>query len=68
MTANPVLSVTAPPESNIIFHAGQSEMLKVTEDGFYIRGVKIDQDAKEAEKVYNAFTSWLTWAALTRNY
>ena len=66
MTANPILSTDT--ENNITFIANTSEMLRVAKDGFYIRGVKIDQDAKEAEKVYNAFTSWLTWAALTRNY
>lgn len=66
MTANPVLSTDT--ESNITFTANTCEMLRVAKDGFYIRGVKIHQDAKEAEKVYNAFTSWLTWAALTRNY
>ena len=44
------------------------EMLRIAKDGFYIRGVKIEQDAKEAEKVYTAFHQWLTWATLTRNY
>lgn len=44
------------------------EMLRVTKTGFYVRGVKVEQDEKEAEHVYNAFHQWLTWAALTRNY
>lgn len=44
------------------------EMLRVTKTGFYVRGVKVAQDEKEAEHVYNAFHQWLTWAALTRNY
>lgn len=43
-------------------------MLRIAKDGFYVRGVKIEQDAKEAEKVYTAFHQWLTWATLTRNY
>jgi hypothetical protein len=39
-----------------------------TEEMLHVRGVKIEQDAKEAEKVYTAFHQWLTWATLTRNY
>ena len=63
----PVLSVSAPPENNIVFHAGQSEMLKVTEDGFYVRGVKVEADEKEAAAVYKAFKAFLIHHALTRN-
>ena len=63
----PVLSVTEPPESNITFHAGSSEMLKVTEDGFYVRGVKVEADEKEASSVYKAFKEFLVYHALTRN-
>lgn len=54
---------------NIVFNTGSAtEMLRVAKDGFYVRGVKIKQDEKEAEKVYNAFHQWLTWATLNRNY
>ena len=63
----PVLSVSAPPESNITFHTGQAEMLKVTEDGFYVRGVKVEADEKEAAAVYKAFKQFLVHHALTRN-
>jgi hypothetical protein len=63
----PVLSVSAPPENNIVFHAGPAEMLKVTEDGFYVRGVKVEADKKEASSVYRAFKEFLVYHALTRN-
>jgi hypothetical protein len=63
----PVLSVSAPPENNIVFHAGPAEMLKVTEDGFYVRGVKVEADKKEASSVYKAFKEFLVYHALTRN-
>ena len=54
---------------NIVFNTGSAtEMLRVAKDGFYVRGVKIKQDDEEAEKVYNAFHQWLTWATLNRNY
>ena len=42
------------------------EMIRVTKDGFWVRGVKVEQDAKEAETVYNAFKQWMAWAALTQ--
>jgi len=64
---NPVLAVSAPPESNIIFYGGASEMLKVTEDGFYVRGVKVPADDKEAAAVYKAFKAFLVYHAITRN-
>ena len=60
-------SVSAPPENNIIFNAGAAEMLKVTEDGFYVRGVKVEADEKEASSVYKAFKEFLVYHALTRN-
>jgi hypothetical protein len=63
----PVLSVTSPPENNIVFHSGKSETLKITEDGFYVRGVKVPVDDKEAIAVYKAFKEFLVYHALTRN-
>lgn len=61
--------MTADSDSNnITFHAAQnSEMLRITNDGFYVRGIRLEQDEKEAEKVYNAFHAWLTWATLNRH-
>lgn len=63
----PVFSVTAPPQNNIIFHSGLNETLKITEDGFYVRGVKVEADEKEAVAVYKAFKEFLVYHALTRN-
>ena len=53
---------------NVTFNTGSDELLRIAKDGFYVRGVKIEQDEKEAEKVYNAFHQWLTWATLNRNF
>jgi hypothetical protein len=64
--ANPVMTVDT--DSNITLLSNTSEMLRVAKDGFYVRGVKVPQDEKEALAVYNTFHQWLTWAALTRNY
>jgi hypothetical protein len=61
----PSLTVTSP-ESNIVFNTGNSEILRVAEDGFYIRGVKVPVDDKEALEVYNCFKEWLVWSTLNR--
>ena len=52
---------------NISLTGGGEEMLRVDKDGFYVRGVKVEADAKEAEHVYKAFKEWLTWANLSRS-
>ena len=38
---------------------GMVEMLKISKDGFWVRGVKVEQGPGEAEEVYNAFKSYL---------
>lgn len=60
----PLMTIGATPENNIILFSQGSEMLRVAEDGFYVRGVKIKQDDNEAEQVYNAFKQWLSWTVL----
>ena len=67
MIDKPIMTVDSN-EGNITLNTNTSEMLRVAKDGFYVRGMKIDQDEREAEKVYQAFHQWLTWAVLTRNY
>ena len=73
MTVNPSLTMKSTlsadtEESTISFRGGTSEMLRVAKDGFYIRGIRVNQDEKEAELVYNTFHQWLTWATLNRDY
>jgi hypothetical protein len=52
--------------NTITFCAGNpnTEMLKVSQEGFWVRGVKVDQDDNEAKIVYNAFKAWMMWAKL----
>lgn len=45
---------------------GGDEMIRITNEGFWVRGKKVEQDDKEAEAVYNAFKQWLAWAQLQR--
>jgi hypothetical protein len=58
------ISLNATKENNITCFAGGVEMLKVAEDGFYVRGMKVPVDDKEAETVYNAFKEFLVWSRL----
>jgi hypothetical protein len=62
------LSSDTGPSSIVLYTGNDDEMLRITRDGFYVRGVKVPQDDKEAESVYNAFRAWMTWANMTRNY
>ena len=63
-TPKPVLT-TNPEQNSITFHCGTgNEMLKVAQDGFYVRGVKVAVDDKEALAVYNAFSEWMNWQIL----
>ena len=55
-----------PP--SISLNTGAEEHLKITKTGFYVRGILVEQDDKEAEIVYNAFREWMVYSALTRNY
>ena len=52
--------------TNITMTSGSTEMLKVAEDGFYVRGVKVPADDREAVTVYNAFKEFLVWSRLHR--
>jgi hypothetical protein len=61
------IGVNTPKENNITCYAGGTEMLKVAEDGFYVRGKKVPADDKEAETVYNAFKEFLVWSRLSRD-
>lgn len=53
--------------NNITLKSGDSEMLRVAPEGFYVRGVLVPADEREAKIVYDAFKQWLTWATLNKN-
>ena len=62
---DPIISFEVP-DNNITLFTGGTEMLKVAEDGFYVRGTKVPVDDKEAATVYNAFKEFLVWSRLSR--
>jgi hypothetical protein len=48
------------PDSSIkFFITDQIEMLRISPDGFYVRGQKLEQDINEAKIVYETFKAWL---------
>lgn len=53
-------------QNSVSFHSAGTEVLRLSPDGFYVRGKKIDQDDNEAQIVYNSFKEWLTWSQLNR--
>jgi hypothetical protein len=56
-------------EPNLVFNVGSStEMVRITQDGFYVRGVRVPADENEAATVYKAFKRWLVEAELRRPY
>ena len=61
-------SMVHAPSNTITCLAGGEEMLRVSPDGFWVRGEKVAQDDREAETVYNAFKAWMTWAKLNKDY
>jgi hypothetical protein len=53
--------------NQITLIAGKNEMLRITDDGFYVRGIRVEADDNEAKKVYNAFKEFLVWSRLSRD-
>jgi len=50
---------------NVTLTAGGAEMIRISPEGFYIRGTLVEENANEAHKVYQAFKQWLSWNILT---
>lgn len=56
------------PNNSITCSAGGVDMLKVSPEGFWVRGIKVEQDEQEAQAVYEGFKAWMMWAQMTRDY
>ena len=57
---------TNSEEKNIVFKTDTAEMLRVSPEGFWVRGVKIEQGPDEALAVYNAIKQIIMWDTLKR--
>ena len=44
------------------------EMIRITPEGFYVRGVKVPADEHEARAVYEAFKRWMVESELRRPF
>lgn len=66
MNSNTTYAFQESKPNSIMLNAGADEMIRIAQDGFYVRGVKVPVDDKEAETVYRAFKEWMTWATLQR--
>jgi hypothetical protein len=55
-------------ENSITLFAGGAEVLRVGQDGFWVRGVQVPQDDNEALAVYKAFKEWMAWQSLQGKY
>lgn len=53
-------------QNSVSFHCSGEEILRLSPTGFYVRGVRLEQDSNEAKLVYNSFKEWLTWQQLNR--
>ena len=62
----PEFAFREPTPNNITMISGGTEMLRVAEDGFYVRGEKVPVDDREAATVYNAFKEFLVCNRLSR--
>jgi len=48
------------PNSVIFHHAKTGEpVLRIAEDGFYVRGIRVPVDENEAMSVYHSFLEWM---------
>ena len=57
---SPKLEFSRPNAGNINFILDTDKvMLSIRKDGFYVRGVKLEQDEREARLVYDGMVEWL---------
>ena len=55
-------------ENSITLCVAGDEVLRVGQDGFWVRGEKVPQNDNEALAVYNAFKQWMAWQSLQGQY
>jgi hypothetical protein len=53
--------------NSVTFFTAGDEMLRISPDGFYVRGQKANATEHEANVVFKAFQEWLTWQQLNRS-
>lgn len=59
MTEPAYITLSEPQPWSATFTGTDGEMLRIASDGFYVRGVKLEQDGNEARAVFDAMQAWL---------
>ena len=50
---------TSTSTATIFSTSDNTEMIRISQDGFYVRGVKLEQDETEARKLFDALMEFL---------
>lgn len=64
--SKPIITMDPPQDEGITFSCHEHDMLKITKNGFFVRGIRATANDQEAEQVYNCFKEWLSWHTLNR--
>lgn len=54
------IAASNPPPQTIMLNSNAQEMLRISPDGFYVRGEKVPEGEGEAKQIYEAFLSFLS--------
>jgi hypothetical protein len=54
------LGVSGILSTSAVFNAGNKEVLRIAPDGFYVRGVKLEQDETEARRLFDALMAFMS--------
>ena len=63
---NNIISSNNISQDTITFVVDNIEMLKITPTGFYVRGVKLEQDENESKLIHDALKQFLEYNQLKR--
>ena len=62
------INKSALKPNNLTMIVNDTEWIKISDEGFWVRGEKVEQGPEEARVVYEAFREFLMWNNLTRTY
>lgn len=63
---NNTISSNNISQDTVMFVVDNIEMLKITPTGFYVRGVKLEQDENESKLIYDSLKQFLEYNQLKR--
>jgi hypothetical protein len=63
-SVNDIQFVDNTRDADIVLYQGSEEMLKISPQGFWVRGQLVPQDSNEGTAVYQAIRQWAIWNRL----